>query len=84
MELRHLRYFIAVAEELSFTKAAQKLRVAQPSLTRQVRNLENEIGGRLLDRSNGRVALTEEGRHFLFDSKLYWKSAPRMSPPYKG
>src|SRR6186997_849223 len=69
MELRHLRYFVAVAEELSFTKAAKKLRLAQPSLTRQVRNLEDEIGVRLLDRSNNRVALTEEGRFFLFDSK---------------
>jgi len=69
MELRHLRYFVAVAEALSFTKAAQKLRLAQPSLTRQVRNLEAEIGVRLLDRSNNGVALTEEGRLFLFDSK---------------
>ena len=69
MELRHMRYFVAVAEELSFTKAAQKLRLAQPSLTRQVRNLEDEIGVQLLDRSNNRVALTEEGRLFLFDSK---------------
>jgi DNA-binding transcriptional LysR family regulator len=69
MELRHLRYFVAVAEELSFTKAAQKLRLAQPSLTRQVRNLEDEIGVRLLDRGNNRVALTDEGRRFFFDSK---------------
>ena len=69
MELRHLRYFVAVAEELSFTKAAQKLRLAQPSLTRQVRNLEDEIGVRLLDRAANRIALTEEGRLFLFESK---------------
>src|SRR5215217_4028973 len=69
MELRHLRYFVAVAEELSFTKAAQKLCLAQPSLTRQVRNLEDEIGVRLLDRGNNRVSLTEEGRVFLFESK---------------
>ena len=69
MELRHLRYFVAVAEALSFTKAAGKLRLAQPSLTRQVRNLEDEIGVRLLDRSNNRVTLTEEGRRFLFDSQ---------------
>jgi len=69
MELRHLRYFVAVAEALSFTKAAEKLRLAQPSLTRQVRNLENEIGVRLLDRTNNRVQLTEEGRRFLFDAK---------------
>ncbi|MEP6672830.1 MAG: LysR family transcriptional regulator [Chthoniobacter sp.] len=69
MEFRHLRYFIAVAEALSFTKAAAKLRLAQPSLTRQVRNLEDEIGVRLLDRATNRVTLTEEGRRFLFDSK---------------
>src|ERR1043165_7611495 len=69
MELRHLRYFVAVAEALSFTKAARNLRLAQPSLTRQVRNLEDELGVRLLDRANNRVALTEEGRVFLFDSK---------------
>jgi len=69
MEFRHLRYFVAVADDLSFTKAAQKLRLAQPSLTRQVRNLEDEIGVRLLERANNRVALTEEGRRFLFDSK---------------
>src|SRR6202030_2331726 len=69
MELRHLRYFIAVADELSFTKAAQKLRLAQPSLTRQVRNLEDEIGVRLLNRANNRITLTDEGRAFLFDAK---------------
>ncbi|HEY5769480.1 MAG TPA: LysR substrate-binding domain-containing protein [Terrimicrobium sp.] len=69
MELRHLRYFVAVAEELSFTKAAEKLRLAQPSITRQVRNLEAEIGVRLLDRAKNRVTLTDEGRAFLFDSK---------------
>lgn len=69
MELRHLRYFVAVAEALSFTKAAEKLRLAQPSLTRQVRNLEDEIGVRLLDRSHRGVTLTEEGRMFLEESK---------------
>jgi len=69
MELRHLRYFVAVAEELSFTKAARKLRLAQPSLTRQVRNLEDEIGVRLLERANNRITLTEEGHIFLFDAK---------------
>jgi len=50
-------------------QAAQKLRLAQPSLTRQVRNLEEEIGVRLLDRANNRVALTGEGRRFLIDSQ---------------
>lgn len=69
MELRHLRYFVAVADALSFTRAAEKLRLAQPSLTRQVRNLEDEIGVRLLDRANNRIALTKEGRVFLSDAK---------------
>jgi DNA-binding transcriptional LysR family regulator len=69
MELRHLRCFVAVAEELSFTKAAQKIRLARPSLTRQMRILEEEIGVRLMDRSHNRVALTEEGKRFLFDAR---------------
>src|SRR5207245_9385295 len=69
MELRHLRYFVAVAEGLNFTKAAAKLHLAQPSLTRQIRNLEEEIAVRLLNRSKSHVALTEEGRSFLVDAK---------------
>jgi len=67
MELRHLRYFVAVAENLNFTKAAAKLHLAQPSLTRQIHNLE--IGVRLLNRSKSQVALTEEGRSFLVDAR---------------
>jgi len=69
MELRHLRYFVAVAENLNFTRAAEKLHLAQPSLTRQIRNLEEEIGVRLLSRSKNHVALTEEGRAFIIDAK---------------
>jgi len=69
MELRHLRYFVAVAEILNFTKAAAKLHLAQPSLTRQIHNLEEEIGVRLLNRSKSQVTLTEEGRAFLVDAR---------------
>src|SRR5512141_2476917 len=69
MELRHLRYFVAVAENLNFTKAGAKLRLAQSSLTRQIHNLEEEIGVRLLNRSKSHVALTEEGRSFLVDAR---------------
>jgi DNA-binding transcriptional LysR family regulator len=69
MELRHLRYFIAVAEALSFNKAAEKLRTSQPSLTRQVRDLEEELGVQLLNRSKQGVSLTDQGVSFLEDSK---------------
>ena len=69
MELRHLRYFVAVADTLSFTKGAKKLRLAQPSLTRQIKDLEEEIGVRLLDRTKREVSLTEEGKSFLDDAK---------------
>src|SRR6266571_4020875 len=69
MELRHMRYFVAVAEALSFTRGAEKLHLAQPSLTRQIKNLEEEIGVRLLDRTKARVSLTPEGQSFLVDAK---------------
>ncbi len=69
MELRHLRYFVAVAEALSFTKAAENLHLAQPSLTRQIKDLEAEIEVRLVDRSGKRISLTQEGESFLLDAR---------------
>src|ERR1700730_6722641 len=69
MELRHLRYFVAVAEALSFTKAAENLHLAQPSLTRQIKDLETEIKVQLIDRSGKRISLTVEGESFLLDAR---------------
>jgi DNA-binding transcriptional LysR family regulator len=69
MEIRHLRYFVGVAEALSFTKAAEKLHTAQPSLSRQIRDLEEELGVRLLNRTKQLVTLTDEGRLFFADAK---------------
>lgn len=65
MELRHLRYFLAVGEALSFTKAAARLRIAQPALSRQVQDLEDEIGVDLFKRSPRGVKLTAEGKFFF-------------------
>jgi DNA-binding transcriptional LysR family regulator len=69
MELRHLRYFIAVAEEENVSRAALKLHVSQPALSRQVRDLEDELGFRLLERSAKSVRLTEAGRVFLAEAR---------------
>lgn len=65
MELRHLRYYVAVAEALNFTRAAARLRVAQPALSRQIRDLEDEVGVPLLRRGSRGVTLTPEGKFFL-------------------
>ena len=78
MELRHLRYFVSVAEALSFTKAAQKLHTAQPSLTRQIKDLEAELGVQLLNRTKHPIALTNEGRAFLPDAKRLLAQAAEM------
>src|SRR6266852_836384 len=75
MELRHLRYFLAVGEALNFTKAAARLRVAQPALSRQIHDLEDEIGVNLLRRSSRGVILTAEGKLFLEEVRELLKQA---------
>jgi len=70
MELRHLRYFVAVGEEQHYGRAAQRLRLAQPALSRQIQDLENEIGFQLFDRLPRGVRLSAAGKTFLNEARL--------------
>src|SRR5260221_11260542 len=75
VELRHLRYFVAVAEELSFRKAAGLLSVSEPAVSQQVADLEDELGQKLFNRDSRRVELTEVGRVFLRGTRRTLASA---------
>src|SRR3954451_19291624 len=80
MDLRHLRYFQAVAEELSYSRAAERLRIAQPALSRAVQDLESEFGAPLLDRNRRKVRLTPAGQVLLREASILferWEEAIR-------
>ena len=75
MELRHLRYFVAVAEELHFRRAAERLHVAQPAVSEQVRKLEEELGVKLLERTHRSVSVTEAGAVMLEQARVVLRLA---------
>jgi DNA-binding transcriptional LysR family regulator len=79
MELRHLRYFLKVCEERNFSKAAEKLFISQPPLSRQIKELENEIGAQLLERTNKRVDLTDAGVYFEQEARNLMLSLERIT-----
>src|SRR5580693_8422481 len=78
LDLRLVRYFVVVADELHFGRAANKLHVSQPALSKQIRKLEDQLGARLLVRDSRHVSLTARGESFLIDARELLNLADRM------
>lgn len=79
MELRHIKYFLKLAEELSFVRVAEKLFISQPPLSRQIKELETEIGVPLFDRNNKRVLVTEAGKFYAKEMREVLKNIERIN-----
>ena len=79
MELRHLRYFVTAAEEMNFSRAAARLRLSQPPLSRQIHDLEQEIGAPLFNREHKQLKLTPAGTYFLLEARKILAHAKRAA-----
>ncbi|WP_217284102.1 LysR family transcriptional regulator [Brucella pituitosa] len=84
MELRHLRYFITVAEELHFSRAAERLNIAAPTLTVQIQEIERVLSVRLFTRTKRSVMLTSAGKVFSMKPVSFWTSMQRQKVPDGG